>query len=124
MIPARLGAVARTTRTPVAVVAITQNGIAPSTGVTGDPVHGHVVVNDGRVVVVARNVDGGNAHTVARNLPPVDGQAVVPVDVLLPAGATCWLKIGHPAVAGRKVRLDVDSSQVKLSAYEVEVERL
>lgn len=104
-------------RKAVPVVPITVDGIAPTAGSDGDPLNNHAIANDGQTVVEIHNADGGNAHTAYVRLRPVAGNEVTPRPYPIPAGQSRQIKLGHPYWYGKRVKVDVDSSQLKLAAY-------
>ncbi len=107
-------------RTAIPVTNITTTAAAPASEVNGSSVDGHYVNgNDGRTFIQVRNADSGGAHTVTVNLLSVDGQAVSGKAYSIPASATRNIKLGDPKYYGTRTNLDVDSSQLKLTAYKV-----
>lgn len=113
----------------MARVALTVQDLAP-TGVftaeqNGDSVNNHVVANNGEVFLIARNADGSNAHTVTLVTPgTVGGLAVSDQAISVALSSTKLIGPLDPDVYNQqsgadagKVYVDVDSSQLKLSAY-------
>lgn len=110
-------------------VAITVQALAP-TGVftaeqNGDAANNHVVTNNGEVILVARNADAGGAHTVTLVTPgTVGGLAITDQAISVPLSSTRFIGPLDPDVYNQpsgadtgKVYVDVDSSELKLSAY-------
>jgi hypothetical protein len=105
-------------RSQITVNVITPAGIAEVAPTNGDNVNNHWIANNGRTWLELSNADGSNPHTLSIHLPDVDGQAVTAKAYPLVASTTRKrVKLGDPAVYGRKVNIDVDSSQIKITAY-------
>jgi hypothetical protein len=106
-------------RTAVPVTKITRAGVANATEVNGDPTNNHVIANDGKTWLEARNSNGAStARTVTIHLSAVvDGQTVTSRTKAVPAGTT--QKFGpFPIVQyGDQVQVDVDNAELKLTAY-------
>lgn len=105
-------------RLNLAVTNLSRAGIADATEVNGDSVNNHVVANDGRMWVEVRNADASNPHTLTVRFPGVvDGQSVTPKTYSI--AATVKRRIGPfpPADYGSALQVDVDSAQLKLTAY-------
>jgi zona occludens toxin (predicted ATPase) len=97
---------------------ITRVGVAPGAEVNGDATNDHVTVNDGRVYLLVRNADGSNAHAVTIVTPgTVDGQAIADRIVSVPANASRYIGPFPVDTYGRSLQVDVDSSELKLTAY-------
>ena len=92
---------------------------------SGDSANNHVMANNGEVVIVARNADGAAPHTVTLVTPgTVGGLAITDQAVSVPASSTRFIGPLDPDVYDQpsgadtgKVYVNVDSSQLKLSAY-------
>lgn len=108
-------------RTNVPVTAISRAGIAPAAEVNGDSVNHHSFANtNSNVILLVRNADGAGAHTVTISInETVDGQVVTARAVSIPLSASRYFGPFPAGVYGTTVLLDVDSSQLKLSAYSV-----
>ena len=106
-------------RVIVPVTSVTTTAAAAATEVSGDAGQGHYVANNGRTWLEVRNADAGGAHTVSINLTSVDGQTVDPKDISVPASSSRRVKLGDPRLYGSRTNIDVDSSQLKLTAYTV-----
>jgi hypothetical protein len=105
-------------RVNLPVTNISRSGVADGAEVNGDSVNNHSVANDGRMWIEVRNADASNPHTLTVRFPGVvDGQSVTPKTY--PIAATTKRRIGvfPPADYGSVVQVDVDSSQLKLTAY-------
>ena len=90
----------------------------------GDSSNNHVLSNNGEVVLVARNADAGGAHVVTLVTPAeVDGLAVADQAISVPASSTRFIgplnpnTYNQPSTDAGSVYVNVDSSQLKLSAY-------
>lgn len=106
-------------RASLAVTNITTTAAAPMTEVSGDATNFHYVANNGSTFITVRNADASNPHTVTLGLLSVDGQAVTGKAYPIPASSTRNIKLGAPNLYGTRTNLDVDSSQLKLTAYKV-----
>lgn len=91
----------------------------------GDSANNHVMANNGEVFLIARNADGAAPHTVTIVTPgTVGGLAITDQAVAVPASSTRLIGPLDPDVYDQpsgadagKVYVNVDSSQLKLSAY-------
>ncbi len=106
-------------RTALTVYGIDVEGIADPAETTGNTVDGHYVANDGRTVLRVHNADGSNPHTLSIGLKAVDGQAVTPKPYPIAASATEWIRVGDPARYGTRTNINVDSTQLKITAFKV-----
>lgn len=105
-------------RIDVPVTNITRAGVADATEVNGDAVNFHSIANDGKVWFEVRNADASNPHTATvKFTTTVDGQAVTSRAYSI--AATLKRRIGPwpPEQYGSTLEVDVDSSQLKLTAY-------
>lgn len=105
-------------RVGVTVVNITRAGVADGTEANGDATNNHSISNDGRVWFEVRNADPTNPHNATVHITDtVDGQAVT--SRVYPIAATAKRRIGPwpPGDYGDVLQVDVDSSQLKLTAY-------
>lgn len=92
---------------------------------TGDSSNNHVLTNNGEVFLIARNADASNPHTVTVVTPgTVGGLAITDQAVVVAASSTKLIGPLDPDVYNQpsgadtgKVYVNVDSSQLKLSAY-------
>lgn len=101
---------------------IDEIGVAPGAEVAGDATNFHVVkaVPTGRSFIIVRNADVSNPHTMSVKVAVTPGgQAVTPKPYVIAASASRWIKLGDPSIYGRTVNIDVDSSQLKLTAVTV-----
>lgn len=104
------------------ITVIDEVGVAPGAEVAGDATNFHVIkaVPTGRTFIIVRNADVSNPHTMSIKVAVTPGgQAVTPKPYVIAASASRWIKIGDPAVFGRSVNVDVDSSQLKLTAVTI-----
>lgn len=111
-------------RTAIPVTNITTTAAAPASEVTGDTTDGHYITHAAasgasNTFVVVRNADSGGAHTVTIGLVARDGQAVTGKTVSVPASSTRQFRLGHPTNYGTRTNLNVDSTQLKLTAYKL-----
>ena len=106
-------------RTSLPHTNISRAGVAPGAEVNGDVANGHTTVNDGRVLILARNSNGAStARTITFRLPgTVDGQSVTSRAVSIPAGASRYFGPFPTSVYPGKVEIDVDNAELKLTAY-------
>jgi hypothetical protein len=111
-------------RTTVPVNVLSSGGIGVGSGTgetTGDPVNFHDVDNDGDVILVARNNDGGASHFVAWECPVLmDGTPVANVAVSIGASSTIIFGPFPTRLynqANGRVHFTVDSAQLLLKAY-------
>lgn len=101
---------------------IDEAGVAPGAEVTGDTTNNHVIksVPTGRSFLIVRNADVSNPHTVSIRIGLTPGgQVVTPKPYPIPAGLSRWIKLGDPSIYGRTINVDVDSTQLKLTAVTV-----
>ncbi len=106
-------------RGAITVTSITTTAAALATEQNGDATNQHYIANDGRTFLVARNADGAAPHTVTIGLLSVDGQTVTGKTVSVPASSTRQFRLGDPKLYGTRTNIDVDSSQIKLTAYKI-----
>jgi hypothetical protein len=112
-------------RVVIPVTALTRDGVAPPAQTNADSVNNmEIDGNDGRVFVEIVSTDAG-AQTVSFEIPElVDGEAVAPKIVNVPAGAT---RLAGPFPtdtynhAGSKMFVDpsVSGATLKLRAYQL-----
>lgn len=79
-------------RGTIPVTTITRAGVAPPSQTTANATDKHkIAANDGRTIIEIVSSDAGS-QTVAFEIPTslVDGQAVSPKTVTIPAGETRW----------------------------------
>lgn len=104
------------------ITVIDEVGVAPGAEVAGDATNFHVIKNvpAGRSWIIVRNADVSNPHTMSVKVAVTPGgQAVTPKPYMIAASTSRWIKIGDPSIFGRSVNIDVDSSQLKLTAVTV-----
>ncbi len=106
-------------RVVIPVTNITTTAAAAATEVNGDSTNHHYVANNGSTWLVVRNADSGGPHTVTVGLLSVDGQAVTGKTVSVPASSARQFRLGAPNLYGTRTNIDVDSSQLKLTAYKI-----
>ncbi len=98
---------------------LARGGITTGTEADGDAVNGHTVPNSGKTLIVVRNADAVNPHNVTFVTPgTVDEQAIADRTVAIPASSTRWFGRFQPSVYGSALAVNVDSSQLKITAYE------
>lgn len=85
-------------RGTIPVTTVTRSGVAPPTQTDADATNKHEMTNNGRTIIEIVSSDAG-PQTVEFEIPSgaVDGQAVTPKSVAVPAGAT---RITGPFPAG------------------------
>lgn len=106
-------------RTRITPTELSRAGIAPATEVDGDATNGNIVSNTGQTMIEVRNADAVNPHTVTFVTPgTVDGQAVADRQVSIPASTTRRFGRFQPSFYGSALAIDVDSTELKLTAYE------
>ena len=106
-------------RTVLPVVSVARGGVAAPTEQTGDTVNNHVVTNTGRTIITVRNADGAASHNVTFVITnTVDGQAVTNRTVAVAQSATLEFGKFQPDIYGTAMGINVDSTQLKLSALE------
>lgn len=108
-------------RVVVPVVTVTKAGVAAGTEVNGDATNFHEVSNNGATWIEVRNADGAGAHTVTVKVSKtVDGQGVTSRTYSIALTSSKRIRLGDPNVYGNPTQIDVDSSQLKLTAYTLE----
>lgn len=106
-------------RVSIPVTKLSEAGVADPTETDGDATNGHSLPNGGHTVLRVRN-----AHaTLARNLTlgtpvTVGGKAVADTVVAIPALATRTFADLSPGLYGSSVPVDVETSDLKLIAFE------
>lgn len=98
---------------------ITRAGVAPGAEVNGDAVNNHVLVNDGRVLLLVRNSNGGaTARDLTIVVPgTVDGQAIADKVTSIAAGASRYFGPFPRSIYGNSIDVDVAHADLKLTAY-------
>lgn len=104
-------------RVAVPVTQITRAGVAPAAETDGDPVNHHVVNNDGQVLLLVRNAGASARDITFRFASAVDGQAVTPRVVSVPASASRYFGPFPTSDYGEDLQVDVAHADLKLSAY-------
>lgn len=109
-------------RVNVPVVSVTKAGVAAGTEVNGDATNFHEVSNNGSTWIEVRNADGAATHILTIKVSrTVDGQGVTSRSYTIPISATTRkIRLGDPAIYGNPTQVDVDSTQLKLTAYTLE----
>ncbi|WP_073946510.1 hypothetical protein [Streptomyces kebangsaanensis] len=106
-------------RASLPITRLSDAGHADPTPVDGDVTNGHSLPNTGRTVLRVRNADATNPHTLTLVTPiTVGGKAVEDTEVTIPAGATLSFGSLSTALYGSSTPIDVDSAQLKLTAFE------
>lgn len=106
-------------RASIPVTKLTDAGVADPAETNGDATNNHSLANSGKTVLRVRN-----AHaTLARNLTlgtpiTVGGKAVADTVVSIPALATRTFGDLSTALYGTSVPVDVETSDLKLIAFE------
>lgn len=106
-------------RATIPVTKLSEAGVADPAETNGDATNGHSLPNSGHTVLRVRN-----AHaTLARNLTlgtpvTVGGKAVADTIVSIPAVSTRTFADLSPALYGSSVPVDVETSDLKLTAFE------
>ncbi len=106
-------------RVIIPVTNVTTTAAAAATEVNGDATNQHYVANNGSTWIEVKNADSGGPHTVTIGLLPRDGQAVTGKTVSVPASSSRRFRLGDPKNYGTRTNIDVDSSQLKLTAYKI-----
>lgn len=98
---------------------ISRAGVAPVAETAGDAVNGHQASNDGSMFVLLHNTNSGStARTATIHLAEsVDGQAVAPRTVAVPAASSRYVGPFPESQYGAAVLVDVDNAELHLSAY-------
>jgi len=97
---------------------ISRAGTTDGAEVDGDATNFHSTANDGRVWIEVRNADAGGAHTATVHIQDkVDGQTVAPKAYSVPASSKRRIGPFPPSDYGSVLQVDVDSAQLKLTAY-------
>lgn len=107
-------------RTAVPLTQITRAGIAPPAETNGDAANGHVISNNGRVVLLVRNAGTTVARTLTLRVRGViDGQAVTPRTVSIPTEASRYIGPFPTDAYGGALEVDVDNAELKLTALAI-----
>lgn len=97
---------------------ISRAGVADGAEVDGNTTDNHSTANDGRMWLEVRNADAGGPHTVTVRIQDVvDGQSVTSKTFSIPASSKRRIGPWPPGQYGDVLEVDVDSSQLKLTAY-------
>ncbi|MFJ5156330.1 hypothetical protein ACIQCF_33180 [Streptomyces sp. NPDC088353] len=105
-------------RASIPVTRLSDAGHADPEETVGDPANGHSLPNTGKTVLRVRNDDEA-AHTLTLVTPiTVGGKNVEDTEVTIPAGATLSFGSLSTALYGSSTPIDVDSAQLKLTAFE------
>lgn len=96
-----------------------RDGVTMPTEQAGDTTNGHVITNTGKTIIVVRNADASNPHSVTFVTPAtVDGQAIADRTESIPASTAQGFGDFQLEVYGRALGVNVDSSQLKLYGLE------
>lgn len=105
-------------RVAVPVTQISRAGVAPPTPTNGDATNHHSIQNNGRVILLVANAGESTPRTVTLRLPGVvDGQALTPKTVTVPASASRYIGPFPTDAYGSTLQVDVDHADLKLSAF-------
>jgi len=111
-------------RIDVPVTDVVRAGVAPPTEVTGDAANNHIVTNDGRVFLVARNSAATTTRNVTIQTPgTVDGLAVADRVVAVPISSSKYIGPFPTATYNQsgsdqgKLYVDVDNAELRLLAF-------
>lgn len=97
---------------------ISRAGTADGVEVNGDATNFHSTANDGRVWIEIRNADAGGPHTATVHIKDVvDGQTVAPKTYSIAASTKRRIGPWPPGAYGSVLDVDVDSAELKLTAY-------
>lgn len=105
-------------RVNVPVTNISRAGVADASPTNGDATNNHTIANDGKMWLEVSNADASNPHNLTVHIQDVvDGQAVAPRVYAIAASGK--KRIGPWPVGdyGSALQVDVDSTQLKLTAY-------
>jgi hypothetical protein len=105
-------------RTVLPVSRPARTGTAPPVEQTGDTGNGHVVTNTGRTIITVRNADTASHNVTFQTPGTVDGLPIGDRTVAVaPSSALDFA--GFPtSIYGSQMAIDVDSTQLKLTARE------
>ncbi|MGW5509897.1 hypothetical protein ACWEV9_19295 [Streptomyces albogriseolus] len=107
-------------RVALTVTNLSRAGVAPPAETDGDPVNHHSVQNNGRMLLLVRNASASTPRTVTLRLPGVvDGQALTPKTVEIPAEESRYIGPFPTGDYGSTLQVDVDNAELKLSAFGV-----
>lgn len=107
-------------RTAIPLTDFARNGAELDTAVAGDVTNGHVVPNDGHVGLLVMNASVADAHTLTIELfRTVDGQAVEPRIVAVPANVTLAVGPFPAGDYGASLSVDVDHADLSLVAVRI-----
>ncbi|MEV4738641.1 hypothetical protein [Streptomyces sp. NPDC049555] len=105
-------------RVDVPVTSITRTGTAPAAEVNGDATNGHSLTNNGATWIAVRNSGTTVARVVsAEYANTVDGQTVPSKTWSIPTSSTRYIGPFPVRLFGTTLLLDVDHTELKLSAY-------
>lgn len=106
-------------RVTIPVTKLSDAGVTDPAETNGDPTNGHALPNTGNTVLRVRNAHATLARTVTFLTPvTVGGKAVADTVVSIPATATRTFGGLSTALYGTSVPVDVETSDVKLIAFE------
>jgi hypothetical protein len=105
-------------RTILTISRPARTGTAAPTEQTGDTVNGHVVTNSGRTIITVRNADTSSHNVTFQTPGTVDGLAISDRQVAVPASSALDFAGFPPSIYGSSMNIDVDSTQLKLTARE------
>lgn len=106
-------------RNVIPSAAMIRTGVALPAEQSGDSTNGHVLTNSGKSIIIVRNADGSNPHSVTFvTQGTVDGLDIADRTVSIPASSTRAFGGLSTSVYGRTMAVNVDSSQLKLYSLE------
>jgi hypothetical protein len=106
-------------RANLTVTKLNRDGVTDVTPTTGDATNGHAMANTGITVLRVQNAHATLAKTVTFVTPgSVDGQAVADRTESIPALTTQFFGDFQPSIYGSSLGINVESTDIKLTAYE------
>lgn len=100
---------------------VSRAGVTLPTETNGDATNNHFILNDGNVIIVARNSNGAStARTLTIVLPgAVDGQAITPKAHSIAAGVSKVFGPYPTSTYGTTMSINVDNAELKLYTLRV-----
>jgi hypothetical protein len=112
-------------RGEIVATQVARGGVAEPAQTSGDAANGHLIQNDGRVVLRVVNADGAATHTITFEIPgSIDVVAIPdPVTTLAISAVAQWFGPWpvtlYDQPGSNQLWIDVDSSQVKIQALRI-----
>jgi hypothetical protein len=106
-------------RVAIPVTTFTRAGVVPPAETNGDAVNHHTLANSGRTGLIVRNSGAVPRDVIFRFPSTVDGQAITPRTVAIPAGAERWFGPFPTDLYGTEVLIDVANAELKLRGIRV-----